>query len=96
MLGSNVISREVHHQPWSPNNIPWPIEQNYALAFGAALGMQAGAIGLCLSKTRNAVIGRAYRAHLEFNKLPGIKTVRRRSKIRSTVACCAPLQMEPA
>lgn len=51
---------------------PWTDQRDYALAFGAALGMSATQIAESMSDvTRNSVIGRCYRLHLNLGGKSG-------------------------
>lgn len=61
----------------------WTQANDYAIAFGAALGMSAGQIGACMGESRCAVIGRAWRQKISLDPYKGPKSFKpRRPKVR--------------
>lgn len=50
------------------NGHNWTTEEDYALHFGAGLGMTGSQIALGIGCTRNAVMGRCHRLHVKLRK----------------------------
>ncbi len=59
----------------------WSAKHDYAIAFGAALGMTTEQIGECIGTNKNAVIGRAHRRQIALLSVGGRRGQARPKKI---------------